>query len=184
VPAAPAASGQSNVHEKQSDGKRGANHGDVNPCVLLWLLCRRSEIDIFRSLDSFRRRFKTPTRSPAAIGNPIIYQSNDKAHDPVRNFEKWKDLKSRPGPATNRRPHTRPRLCKRCAALARQRSYRSSFLDRGASLQTPRNTWRIEVCILTLVIRPPDSCQLPLAALPPTRAAPARACSFRMGMVM
>src|ERR1051326_969842 len=49
---------------------------------------------------------------------------------PSSEFQRTERPASRPERLTNQQRHTRPRLCKRCAASARQRNSRSSLLWR------------------------------------------------------
>src|SRR5262249_45975203 len=84
--------GRVTTEEKQTDRKRRANDYDKNPNVLSWLQRRRRHIDLFRSLDSLRGEFKCPRddeRNRKSYRDEDDHQSND----PIRNLEKWKDLR-------------------------------------------------------------------------------------------
>ena len=51
----------------------------------------RDEIGVFRAFQSFRRQFKRP-RDNERDGKPDDNCEHNKAHCPIRNFEKRKDL--------------------------------------------------------------------------------------------
>ena len=76
--------------EEQSDGKRSADDGYINPSAT-FRCASDTRADIFRSLDSFRRQFKRPCNNERDW-KPDRHQDNDQSHDPIWNLEEWKNL--------------------------------------------------------------------------------------------
>src|SRR5690349_2604822 len=77
--------------EEQSDGKRSADDGYINPGAT-FRCASDTRADILRSLDSSRRQFKRPCNNERHW-KPDRDQGDDQSHDPVWNFQEWKNLR-------------------------------------------------------------------------------------------
>ena len=83
-------SGRVATNKNQSNRKRRAEDHSVNP-RMRFSLCLRGEIDIFRALQSFRSQLECPC-DDKRDGKSNHDCKHNKAHCPIRNLEKWKNL--------------------------------------------------------------------------------------------
>ena len=88
--------------EKQSHGQGSSNQSDIDPGAI-FRTASGEKIDIFGALDSFRRELKSPG-DHQCNGESDRDQRNYQPHDPVWNFQEWKNLRGKLNqePADNR----------------------------------------------------------------------------------
>src|SRR5205085_12374981 len=89
------------AEEIQTDRQNCANNDDVDPSLAAGTIARG--VSNFGAFDPFGRRFKSPCNYKRNWKSDYN-QRDDEAHDPVRNFEDWKDLRDslRKRPACDR----------------------------------------------------------------------------------
>ena len=76
--------------EKQSNGKRGSNHSDIDPGAI-FRTASGGKIDIFRAFDSFRSELKGPGDDECDWESDRD-QRDDQAHDPIWDLQERENL--------------------------------------------------------------------------------------------